>query len=286
MYSSVSLQGACGVIDHTNATFTTLWGPKDGFSTWSIVVDGGVDILFYNATTGKSVIGQLDPSGVFINTQPIPDGQIGPGWTNITFHKGFYLFYNKHNGFAAVGNMKGSDFHTYNTWNGSFSRHWTQITSTPNGLVFYNKQSGSVVTADWEVVRSGPGFGEITQVNIKTLQSYPSGFATGWTHVVNTSNGLLFYRRDSGLSVMANVDFDGSVMTRPSSHATLPMGYDSIVSQNDDVLLYTKKNGNVAFGGFPTAGFFNGLVIRAKYKAYLPPGWTTIVATVDPPSGP
>src|SRR5262249_6143477 len=108
----------------------------------------------------------------------------------------------------------------------------------------------------------------------------------GWTHVVNTSHGVLFYRRDTGRSVMADVGLDGSVVTKPWSDTTLPRAYDSIVSQNDDVLLYVKANGNVAFGGFPTAGFFNGVVIRANYKAYFSPAWTTIVATVDPPTGP
>ena len=72
-YSSASLQGASGMINHADPSFTTWWGPVGGFAPWFIVVSGGVDILFYDAATGRSIIGQLNPQGVFINTQPIPD---------------------------------------------------------------------------------------------------------------------------------------------------------------------------------------------------------------------
>jgi hypothetical protein len=283
LYDSAKLSGATGIINHTDATFKTLDGPRGEFSTWSIVVSGGVDILFYNAGNGHAAIGEVDASGVFRTTQRIPDGQIGPGWTHITFHKGFYLFYNKDNGFAAVGNMGSSGFRTYNTWKGSFSRNWSQITSTPNGLLFYNKESGSGEVAEWSVVRSGSGFGYISQVNLNHLKSYPRGFDIGWTHVVNTNHGVLFYCADNGRSVMVDVDTDGSVTTRSRSEKTIAAGYDSILSQNDDVLLYVKSSGDVAIGGFPDlVALQSGLLIRKAYPAYFSPGWTHIVATVDP----
>jgi len=283
VYDSAKLLGATGVINHTDASFKTLEGPRGGFSPWSIVVSGGVDILFYDAKTGHATIGQVDAAGLFRTTQPIADGQIGPGWTHITFHKGFYLFYNKDNGFGAVGNMGPGGFRTYNTWKGSFSRNWSQITSTRNGLLFYNKGSGSGEVAEWSFVRSGGGFGQISQVNLNHLKSYPQGFDVGWTHIVNSNHGVLFYCAGNGRSVMVDVDTDGSVTTRSGSEKTIAAGYDSILSQNDDILLYIKSSGDVAVGGFrDDVAIASGLVIRKAYPAYFSPGWTDIVATVDP----
>lgn len=281
-YSSTNLQGATSQINHANASVISLRSAFGGFSPWSKVVSGGVDILFYNSATGHAAIGQVDGAGNFSTTQSIPDGEIGPGWTDITFHKGFYLFYNAGSGKAAVGNMQGSNFRTYNTWNGSFSTGWTQITSTPNGLLFYNKQTGAAEIADWDIVRSGPGFGQISQVNLRHLNSV-SNFSTGWTHVVNISTGVLFYRSDTGGSAVVDVAPGGSVSTKPASATALPSGYDSILSQNDDILFYDKETGDVAIG--TTAGVVrlgNGVMLRKKYPGYFLPDWTDLVATVDP----
>ena len=283
LYDSSKLLGATGVINHSDASFKTLAMPFGGFSAWSIVVAGGADILFYDAKTGHAALGQVDAGGAFKTTQPIPDGQIGPGWTHITFHKGFYLFYNTDNGFGAVGNMTRDGFHTYNTWRGSLSTRWSQITSTPNGLLFYNKESGSGVVADWSFARSGVGFGQITQVNLNNLKSYPGGFDKGWTHVVNTNRGVLFYCEGNGRTVMVDVDTDGTVTTRSRSEKTIPTGYDSILSQNDDVLLYDKESGDVIIASFPDVlSLGNKMAIRKTYSAYFSPGWSSLVATVDP----
>ena len=281
-YSSTKLQGATGQINHTNASVTSLRSAFGGFSPWSKVVSGGVDILFYNSANGHAAIGQVDSAGNFATTQAIPDGEIDAGWTAITFHKGFYLFYNVGNGRAAVGNMQGSNFRTYNTWNGSFSTGWTQIASTPNGLLFYNKQTGAGEVAEWDIVRSGPGFGQISQVNLRHLNSV-SNFSRGWTHVVNIATGVLFYRSDTGASAVVDVAPGGSVSTKPASATTLPSGYDSILSQNDDILFYDKETGDVAIGA--TTGFIrvgNSVILRKKYPGYFLPDWTDLVATVDP----
>jgi hypothetical protein len=283
-YSSKNLQGATGQINHANASFTTLKQPFGGFSPWSNVVPGGVDLLFYNSRSGHAAIGQVDGAGNFSTTQSIPDGQIGPGWTHITFHNGYYLFYNTDNGLAAVGNMQGANFRTYNTWNGSFSKGWSQITSTPNGLLFYNTQTGSGEVADWDFVRSGPGFGEISQVNLRHLNSI-SDFSTGWTHVVNTSNGVLFYCSSNGRSVIVDMVPGGSLSTRPRSETTLPTGYDSILSQNDDILFYDRDTGDIAIGTtVHPVSLKTGVWVRQNYPKYFSPGWTDLVPTMSPSS--
>jgi len=150
-------------------------------------------------------------------------------------------------------------------------------------LLFYNKESGSGVVADWSFARSGVGFGQITQVNLNNLKTYPAGFDKGWTHVVNTNRGVLFYCEGNGRTVMVDVDTDGSVTTRNQSGKTISPGYDSVLSQNGDVLLYAKGSGEVAVGGFPDLpAVRSGLLIRKTYSAYFSPGWTDVVATVDP----
>src|SRR5205085_8546396 len=129
----------------------------------------------------------------------------------------------------------------------------------------------------------GGVYGEITQVNLKLLKSYPGGFDRGWTSVVNTNRGVLFYRQDTGRSVMTDVDTDGSVTTRKRSEEALPTGYDSVLSQNDDVLLYDKESGDVIIGSFPhVLSLGNMMTIRKTYSAYFSPGWSSLVVTVDP----
>ncbi len=283
VYDSVKRMGATGVINHSDASFKTLDGPRGDFSPWTIVVSGGVDILFYDGNSGHAAIGQVNSAGVFRTTTSIPNGQIEPGYTHITFHKGFYLLYRDDTGFARVGNVGPSGFRFYNTWNGSFPTHWSHIVSTPNGLLFYNQKNGSGEVAEWDPVRTGGGFGQITQVNLKRLKPYPGGFDRGWTALVNTSRGVLFYRKDAGRSVMVDVDTDGTVTTRSRSEKTIPTGYDSILSQNDDVLLYDKESGDVIIASFPDVlSLGNSMAMRKTYSAYFSPGWSSLVATVDP----
>jgi hypothetical protein len=123
----------------------------------------------------------------------------------------------------------------------------------------------------------------------------PNSFLTGWTHVVNTSNGVLFYCSVNGRQVMADVSAGGNVSTRSGTEQTIAPGWTSIVADNDDILFYNASSGdgmiatikkwNVLTDKLTTAGapVSGQLGTRRELPGAFSPGWSNIVTTVDPP---
>lgn len=145
-------------------------------------------------------------------------------------------------------------------------------------------------------MKSGTGFGTISKVNFNRLQLYgPGSFLTGWTHLVNTSNGVLFYCSANGRQVMTELQSDGSITTRSGTEQTIATGWSSIVSANDDILFYNSTSGDVAIGDIRKPSVFGtylggprpltsgSLVIRRSLPTYFSPRWSSVVTTVDPP---
>lgn len=290
---------ATGFINDNDGSFTTLQSYSGGtLRPWTHVVGGASEVLFYNSANGSAALGQVDSQGNFKITREFRAGYFVPGWTHIVFHKGYYLFYKASTGAAVIGNFGNTGFRTYNP-GFTLSAGWTNIVSTVNGLLFYNSVSGSGAVGDWSFVKSGAGLGTITQVTFNRSHLYgPGSFLTGWTHIVNTSNGTLFYCSVNGRQVMADVNADGSVTTRSGTEQTITTGWNSIVFENDNLLFYNDASGDVAIGTIrePSqlenvlsggrASTADALAIRRVFPAYFSPGWTNIVMTVDPGTTP
>jgi M6 family metalloprotease-like protein len=293
-YNQSSDSAATGQINDADASFTTLQSYGAGaFSPWTHVVAGGSQIFFYNASSGVAALGQLDGAGNFDQISSLRG--FSTGWTNITYHKGYFFFYNAHNGVAAVGLFNNGVFQQYNSWT-SFSPGWTHIVSTPKGLLFYNAANGSGAVGDWSYVTAGTGFGYISKVNFNQLSSFQAGsFSTGWTQIVSTSDGVLFYNAANGVQVMADVAASGGVTTRSRSLESLRTGWTSVAVQNDDILFYDAVSGDVAIGGIRkfSAGLegvsevnalqAGSLVIRQVYPGFFSTGWSQIVTVTIPP---
>jgi M6 family metalloprotease-like protein len=287
-YNTSTNWGATGIIDDATATVQTLQNCVPGYNNhWTHIAGGSSDLFFYQDSTGAAAIGKLDAAGNCSLTQTYAAGTFGPGWTHIVYHKGYYFFYNKWNGLGAVGKFENGSFHQYNSWT-AFARGWTQIVSTPNGLLFYNAANGSGAVGEWSFVRSNTGFGAIVGVNFTQLKGYGvNSFSTGWTHIVNTNDGVLYYNADTGLNVMGDVNAGGVLGTRSNTVQTLARGWTSIVSDGKNILFYNASNGTgaVAFirqvsiltAGTSTAG---ALGIRRELSGFSP-GWTNIVAAAN-----
>jgi len=294
-YSSQYLSGATGFINDADASFTTQQGYGAGsFGYWTHVVSGGVDVIFYDSRTGNAAIGQVDVNGHFITTRNFWPGYFAAGWTHVVVHKGYVFFYNKNTGAAAAGQFQSGWFRTYRTWT-NFARGWTAIVSTANGLLFYNGSTGAGAVGDWSYVRANDQFGSIIGIGFVTLTSYGAGsFATLWSRIVPTTNGILFYSETSGDSVVADVNPDGTVTTQAGSARFIGFSWTSIVADGAEVLLYNRYSGDVAVGtvnGFDPwrdlfrvdgADTYGGLSIRATRNGYFSPGWTNLLTTVVP----
>jgi hypothetical protein len=291
-YNNGNFSGTTGAINPTDLSYTSLQPDLGAFSYWTHVVGDGVDLLFYDSKTGGAAIGQVDGKGKFTTTFDRRPTYFVPGWTHVVRHKGYYLFYNSNTGAAVVGNFGSPEFQPYNSWK-DFSTSWTHIVSTANGLLFYNATTGAGFVGEWSVVRSGPGgdFGNISKVNLNRLWS--GSFSTGWTHILDTSSGLLFYRAGDGTTEVADVDTDGSVTTRSGTRKTIAANWTSITSDKTHVLFYNATSGDAAVGGIKrlTLGEVSasapspplGIEIYRVFPGYFSKGWTHVVSTMDPP---
>lgn len=279
LYSDSGFWAATGRINH-DVTFTTLQYPIYGFDLWTHVVGAGSDTVFYNSYTGSVAVGTVDAAGVYHNELSFGYGYFMRGWDTIVMHRGYLFFYDKETGYAVVGRFVNGAFKAYGVWS-TFRPGWTHIVSTGQGLLFYDAASGAGAVGDWTYGYGGSEpFFDIVRIDFVN-RSEPS-FSPGWTHIVDTGAGVLFYDAASGAEVMTDVNGDGSVTTRSLTAQTIRPGYTSVTAIDNDVLFYDSASGDVAIGGVPLFDRAGGsLVIRAVYPGYFSPGWSHIVKTVD-----
>jgi hypothetical protein len=83
-----------------------------------------------------------------------------------------------------------------------------------------------------------------------TLKSYPTDtFSAGWTHIVSTPNGLLYYNAQTGAGALGQLDGAGTPTTLKSYPAgTFSAGWTHIVSTPNGLLYYNAQTGAGAVG--------------------------------------
>jgi len=106
-----------------------------------------------------------------------------------------------------------------------------------------------------------------------TIKSYPDrSFLTGWTHCINTPNGILWYNSQTGAGVVGRVD--GAGIHTSIKILKFSPGWTHIVNTSNGILYYNSQTGAGALGRIDDAG--NHATIKTlKFS----PGWTHIVAT-------
>lgn len=291
IYSESSGSAVTGYVDDPTAAFNQQKGYPGAFGAWTNVVPGGAGVLFYNSVSGALALGEVYGDGTYQLLDNL-GATFSKGWSSVVYHKGYWFFYSQRTGNAIVGNFQNGQFHQYNGWT-TFATGWTNIVDTPNGLLFYNAFNGSAAVGDWSYVSAGTGFGTIVKVNFVQHSSYPDGLSTGWTHIVNTNNGVLFYNSASGLEVMVDVLASGVISTRLATVATIAKGYTAIAADNQNIMFYNGASGDVAIGAIRNFGagaeepelpqlIAGSLEIRSLYPAQFQSGWTHLLATVPP----
>jgi len=291
-YSQNYYTGAVGQFDE-NGNHQTLSSFTAG--AWTHVVSDAGGIFYYNRGTGMAMLASVDAMGNHKVLRGFPPGYFGTGWTHIVSYRGYLFFYNSGNGAAAIGTISANGFHQYKSYAPySFGTGWTHIVSTQNGLLFYSKYNGAGAVGDWQYIYTSPCAGcfqAISEVRFKQLSGFQAGsFTTGWTSIVETGNGVLFYRLADGLNVMVDIDTKGGVSTRSGTVQYLKAGYTAVVAAGDDILFYDAATGNAALAGvvkFSPWVIFSQvgtLSIRQEFPAYFSPGWSDLVVTADPPT--
>jgi thermolysin len=170
---------------------------------WTHIVPMGTNIFFYSQRSGRAAVGATSFDGSFTTLKTFPPGsfyyqRIDPsigvirgGWSHITYHKGYLLFYDERNGQAEIGRADETGYRTIKSYQ-TIAAGWTSIVSTQDKLLFYNSNTGRAVIGDWNYGTN--------PLSILVLKIYDN-FSTGWTHIVDGGKfggqiyGTLFYNR-------------------------------------------------------------------------------------------
>jgi hypothetical protein len=271
---------------------------------WTIATPYTDGLLFYNGQTGLASATYLDQSGNIYIGSPY---NFSSGWTQIVQSGYFLLFYNAASGLAVAGHMTENSFVQYPAVF-YFSPGWTQIVATDQGsLLFYNADDGSGAVGYLKALYPGcpPNtFCDIGDVGYVQKTTYAPGyFTTGWTQVLESHYGILFYRAADGLNAMVDVDPNtGDVSTRTNSVQNLTPGWTNIVAQPatpgstslvaqlGSILFYNTNTGDVATGHVATGRLVyfadrGKLFMDQSFAGGFTPGFTN-AAYVPWPSPP
>lgn len=298
-YASYDGSAATGRINESYLHESLTDYPAESFSTeWSTIVRLGSDIFYYNYDTGLAAIGHVDAVGNHHTTRVFPVGFFGRNWTHIVAHGGNVFFYNQSNGVAAMGRFTGPHGFTQYGVQYGFSLWWTHILSAQGRLFFYNSNTGiSAVGVLDEFYEAGEGFVRHLR-EIRFRQINWQQLSRGWSHVVETNDGILFYNADMGHYAVGDLDAAGALITRapstsPSgrplwSYSNLGPRWTHIERVKGTILFYDANSGAAMtatmFKPSPSRRLVWGkqepLTIRQQFT--LPSGWTHVVGTIDP----
>ena len=83
-----------------------------------------------------------------------------------------------------------------------------------------------------------------------TIKSYPAGaFSPGWTHTVDTPNGILWYNAQTGAGAVGRIDSAGNHVTVKSYPAgAFSPGWTHTVNTPNGILWYNAQTGAGAVG--------------------------------------
>lgn len=276
----------------------TTYGASSFANGWTSIVRLGTDILYYNRDTALAAIGHLDANGDHHTTHIFHPGFLGSGWSHIVAMDGNVFFYNEATGEAAMGRFTGPLGFTQYGYRTGFSLWWTHIVNAQGRLLFYNQNTGvaAVCVLD-EIYGQADGlFRTLTEIRCRQLR--PAQYiAQGWSSIVDTKDGVLFYNIGTGQYVVADIDTGGTITDRQPdvSPAGRPMWAYSSLGQywthiervKDVLLLYSTYDGSamtLTMYSVPVSrrlvwGKHEPVVFRQQFA--MQPGWTHIVGAID-----
>ncbi len=222
-----------------------------GVAQWTHVAGGARYLFFYNATMGAAALGTVDVTGAFTTLRSWAAGTFGIGWTNVVWHGDELFFYASGNGLAAVGRFDGPNyaFHQYNSF--SLISGWTHVVSVQGYLLFYKASNGTGYACQLNPVYNTTT-GALLQINFQYVRVQV--LSSGWTHVVDARNGVLFYNAANGGYRIGDFDRAGNLTTRTApwpawsafplwAYTTQRSGWTSVTAAGGGVLFYDKTTG-------------------------------------------
>ncbi len=233
-------------------------------AAWEAVGVSGAHLLFYNAQNGAAAAVQVTDEGQFGWQQSY---SLSSQWSNIVPIANYLLFYNASTGLYAVAKMdQDGNLETVN--NGYLPRYVTHVVATDKHVFFFNSSDrsgfvGAVNTSSGQLFKT---------------QSFGAGAFSPWTHIVDTKYGMFFYNRADGTVAVVNVQPNGLLSQTDGKLRHLAAGYDQVVVQGADVVLYNNTSGSYALGLVDSAGKYVNTALTSC-AARLTPGYKKIVVS-------
>ncbi len=225
----------------------------------SVPQDNSGQVIFYNDTTAKSVIGHVDASGNYSDLQAY--STFSTGWTHIVpLGNGYIFFYNQSNGLTTLGRVANDGTYTDVSSSTALGAGWTHIVPAGNNIILYYK--------------TGTGTGGTARVNmdgsVSILKVYTT-FSSNWTNIVEADNGVLvFYARGTSVAATLVVGSDGTPAQLKVFNNWTTIWDRLVPGINGTVLQYYTIDGRAVVSRFDTAG---NETVLARYPS----------ATGDPP---
>jgi hypothetical protein len=113
-----------------------------------------------------------------------------------------------------------------------------------------------------------------------TIKTYPNGaFALGFTHIVDTPGGILYYNANTGAGAVGTLDSSTGTHTTLKVYApgAFALGFTQIVSTPGGILYYNGATGAAAIGTLDRSG--NHTTHKVFPAGAFATGWTRVVST-------
>jgi hypothetical protein len=268
-------------------------------------------IFFYSSNNGAGAIGIAEqskqfrsPIGDFSTLLTYPAGSFSTDWTDVVSYFDALIFYNSHTGQLAVvrfdSNFNPRTVKSYSaaasgtapttrlgrilTTNprSAFNAGWTHLVATYNGMLFYNRRTGT-----GEFGRFDPQTGSYTFLNTfagGVFGPLTAGYAQGWTHVVSSPEGILFYNAHNGRVQIGRIDTAGQFIRLNSyDPGAFSAGFSHIIKTRNGIMYYgPNENGRIAVGHIDDKGLWVNTTSFLNF--YLAGGgdrgWTQVVEAI------
>ncbi|HEX4948501.1 MAG TPA: M4 family metallopeptidase [Blastocatellia bacterium] len=212
LYKGSDRSGVVGQVNASGQFVQTQSFGAYSFSYWSEIVDTQYGMFFYNRIDGTIAVCHVQANGTLRQT----DGRMNylpAGMDQVIVQGANVLLYDNETG-AYISGAVGSDgkffYNSVTSCGATLGAGYRKIVAAGNKLFFYNPSTGAGAVG-YISRSSGPlsPYPYYCEGQLRIQKTYTT-FATGWTHLVDTSNGLLFYNINNRSGAVGRFASDGS----------------------------------------------------------------------------
>lgn len=217
----------------------TEMGAHPANATSAAAASVGSDLLLYNPDNGSATFGTLYADGQFITSAYYPPYSWTRGWSHVVRANGMLFFYRQSDGFWATTRADQNGYTTTlrsgYTSIAQIGRGFVHVVSTPNGIL--------ICRGSLERFFPTLGGGIVGQVGSDgSFRVTYSGRFDAWAKVLNTPNGLFFWKPDGATVAVAagRIQPNGIFVQTFGSYLSDSWHEQEVVAVGNNLILFTK----------------------------------------------